>query len=92
MKIHTEDYAKFKAAVMGVLNQHPGIEAEYREKQLSPKRLRWDLLYASKLKLGDGVGTHGDVNVYAYANDEHIDTALRSIMKEAGLTWAAQHN
>lgn len=43
-------------------------------------RYRWDLLYASKLKLGDGVGIEGDLNLYAYLNDSHIDTALRSLV------------
>ena len=40
------------------------------------KRLRWDLAYLADLTwwLCE--------NVYTYAHDEHIDTALRSIMKE----------
>jgi len=90
MKIRPDDYEKLKTAVLGIITQHPDVEARYQAKRYSPKRLRWDLLYASKIKLGDGVGMHGDVNVYGYANDDHIDTALRAIMTEAGLTWAAQ--
>lgn len=42
-------------------------------------RYRWDLLWASKLKLGDGVGMSG-LPVYEYANDNHIDTALRRMV------------
>jgi len=41
------------------------------------KRFRWDLLYASKIVIGDGVGIIGDVNLYQYMNDSHIDTALK---------------
>jgi len=44
------------------------------------KRYRWDLLYASRIKIGDGAGSHGDVDLYAYMDDSHIDTALRSIV------------
>jgi len=45
------------------------------------KRYRWDLLYASGLKIGDGVGVPGDLELYGYLNDEHIDSALRSFIK-----------
>lgn len=44
------------------------------------KRYRWDLLYASRLKIGDGLGIKGDVDLYAYLNDNHIDSALRSFV------------
>lgn len=43
------------------------------------KRYRWDLLYISKLKIGDGRGCEG-LPLYEYMNDVHIDTALRSIV------------
>lgn len=45
------------------------------------KRYRWDLLYMSRLKIGDGAGMQGDINLYAYMDDSHIDTALRSFIK-----------
>lgn len=44
------------------------------------KRYRWDLLYSSRISIGDGVGTQGDLNLYAYLNDEHIDSALKSFI------------
>jgi hypothetical protein len=44
------------------------------------KRYRWDLLYASRIKIGDGIGSRGDIDLYAYMDDSHIDTALRSIV------------
>jgi hypothetical protein len=46
------------------------------------KRYRWDLLYMSKLKIGDGVGIKGDLDLYAYMDDTHIDTALRAIIPD----------
>ena len=51
----------------------------YKEQGLSGERLRWDLLWGSKIKIGDGVGIKGDLNLYEYMNDNHIDTALRKI-------------
>ncbi|MFT7261099.1 MAG: hypothetical protein ACI9MS_002973 [Glaciecola sp.] len=35
----------------------------------------------SNIKIGDGIDIVGDVNIYAYANNTHIDTALRNITK-----------
>jgi len=43
-------------------------------------RYRWDLLWASKLHIGDGVGVQGDLNLYAYLDDTHIDSALRHLV------------
>lgn len=91
MKIKPEDYEKIKSAVQHVLDKRPDAMQAYIDSGKTAMRFRWDVLYASGLKIGDGIGMQGDVNVYAYANDDHIDTALRTIMKEAGLEWAAEH-
>lgn len=40
------------------------------------KRLRWDMLWAANIT------PWITMNVYPYANDRHIDTALRRIMAE----------
>jgi len=50
---------------------------------LSKKRFRWDLFWASKVKIGDGIGTQGDI-IGDY-NDDHIDTVLRVVVKELNL-------
>ncbi len=42
------------------------------------KRHRWDALYAA------GAGEWIN-DVYKYANDEHIDTALKAVVKELAL-------
>ncbi len=77
MKIKPEHYAALKTAIESVgtdnIKQHATI--------VSDKRLRWDCLYASKLKIGDGAGMSG-LPLYSYMDDTHIDTALRHIMKE----------
>jgi len=46
---------------------------EYKRNGLSEKRWRWDLTYRAKLT------PWICENLYPYANDEHIDTALRHI-------------
>jgi len=53
----------------------------YTSLGLTAKRYRWDMLEKSKIKIGDGINIDGDVNIYAYANNNHIDTALRKITK-----------
>lgn len=90
MKITKEDFEKLRAAIS------PLDTPQERERYLLgkipradsvkdlDKRYRWDLLYRSGLKIGDGVGVNGDINLYAYLNDEHIDTALRSIVPPLG--------
>ena len=46
----------------------------YKAKGLSAKRYRWDLLYKAGLSkwLCD--------NIYPYANDDHIDSVLKSLV------------
>lgn len=89
MKITPADYCKLREAVCGVLDAGKLAPGTYRSANLTPKRFRWDCLWASGLKIGDGIGIQGDINVYAYANDDHIDTALRRIMRERGEDWGA---
>lgn len=87
MKIKPEDLAVLRAKVEPL--DTPEMRERYRTgafpRSESVKNLdlryRWDLLWASKLKIGDGVGIRGDLDLYAYMNGEHIDTALRSIVK-----------
>lgn len=92
MKIKKEDYDILKSFIEKVFEDHDlhNLIEDYKENRLYPKRLRWDALYESKIKIGDGVGIEGDINVYAYANDDHIDTALRKVMIELGIEWASR--
>lgn len=54
------------------------------------KRYRWDLLYMSDLKIGDGKGM-GGLPLYAYMDDTHIDTALRSFIPPLKSAPVAKH-
>ena len=51
------------------------ILAEGKAKDVE-KRLRWDVLYLS------GLSYWICDNLYSYLSDDHIDTALRAIMKK----------
>lgn len=83
MKMKPEDFAVLKQHIEAVVAASPGAAALYKAKGLTHLRYRWDLLYASKLKIGDGAGTKGELNLYAYMNDTHIDTALRAIVGDS---------
>lgn len=77
MKIHADDLAAMRAAVAPL--DTPTIRAAYASGDFPraslcrdrDKRFRWDLLAASRFPVCD---------LYAYLNDVHIDTALRSIV------------
>lgn len=87
MKIKPEHLAELKSAVARTDTSEKRaiyLEGSFpnadKVKDLN-KRYRWDVLYASGLKIGDGVGTSG-LPLYGYLDDTHIDTALRSIVPD----------
>ena len=55
-----------------ILTQNPGAWAEYKKKGYSAHRFVWDVLWTAK---------PGRVlnDIYGYANDSHITTALKKI-------------
>jgi hypothetical protein len=81
MKITPEDYAVLESAIKLTIARTGLSLDNYTSLGLTAKRYRWDMLEQSQIKIGDGVKIDGDVNIYAYANKDHIDTALRRITK-----------
>lgn len=84
MKIKPEHYEHMKSiieqwAVTDVVKQHRLHLQTRPEVKDVEKRLRWDCYYHS------GLAGWVCSNVYPYANDDHIDTALRNILKELGI-------
>lgn len=80
MKIKPAHYAYMKAALASFTSEQvqtlrQAIVTEGKAKDIA-MRLRWDLSYRANLS------QWLCANVYPYANDDHIDTALRNIMRE----------
>jgi O-methyltransferase involved in polyketide biosynthesis len=79
MKITDEHYNHLKTVMSTFANLIKGhrdyLVVEGKAKDIE-KRLRWDVLKSAvpSVWICD--------NLYPYINDTHIDTALRSIMKE----------
>lgn len=77
MKITQEHYEAMREAMrplgMVIPDHRQWLYGQPKVKDVE-KRLRWDLLYASRY---DGVK-----DLYTYLNDDHIDTALRKIVAE----------
>lgn len=81
MKITAADYAVLETAIKDTIARTGLSLDNYTSLGLTAKRYRWDLLEQSAIKIGDGLTINGDVNIYAYANKTHLDTALRKITK-----------
>lgn len=80
MKIKPEHYKHMRDAIAQIprelIEAHiANLHKDNRVKNLD-KRLRWDLLHSvmPAVWVCD--------NIYPYANDTHLDTALRTIVKE----------
>lgn len=79
MKIRQADYNVMLDAIMPLKDKIAGqrafITQEGKAKDIE-MRLRWDCFHAAKLdKFACDI-------LYGYVNDDHIDTALKAIMKE----------
>jgi len=72
MKITVEHYDALRIAIESS-PVYPRL-LDYRARGLSDKRYRWDCIWAVHNGLRSWFG-----EVYQYANDDHIDTALRKI-------------
>ena len=81
MKITAEDYTILERAIKRTIARTGLSLDNYTSLGLTAKRYRWDLLEQSHITIADGINIVGDVNLYAYANNAHIDTALRKITK-----------
>jgi hypothetical protein len=79
MKIKLEHYAHMKDAINAIAprmsDMRVRIASDPRVKDAA-KRLRWDCAYAA------GLSGYMCDTIYKYADDNHIDTALRMIMKD----------
>ncbi len=79
MKMTAEHFATLKEACHKVLTENPNAQDTYHQHGLTPKRFRWDVLYAAKINDESSSRWICD-NLYSYLNDTHIDTALKTIV------------
>lgn len=71
-KIKGDHLEHMRAAIID--HDTPELRAAYKEHGFTDKRYRWDLSYRA------GLTPWICANIYSYADDTHIDTALRSIV------------
>ena len=87
MKITQSDFNTLKSYIQPVLDGNPTIVQRYEHGMFArsdkvkdlQQRLCFDVLHASRVKIGDGIGIHGDIDLYAYLDDSHIYTALKAM-------------
>ena len=86
MKIKPEHLAFMRENIAP--HDTPFHRDRYKSAGLSDKRYRWDLFFQAEAKRRPHEPTTKwmcDV-LYTYLSDDHIDTALRSIVKPLGAT------
>lgn len=85
MKITGTDFTDLQSAILDTMMDigapklaayRKALETDNRVKDVN-KRYRWDILFAVPSSRRNPIMNR----LYAYANDEHIDTALRAIVK-----------
>lgn len=77
MKLKPEHVATLRAAIAPLDTAER--RAAYRAANATDTRYRWDLLWTARRNDTAVVGVT-ICEIYRYANDAHIDTALRSIV------------
>lgn len=75
MKIQPEHFEHMKQAIETTMARFPVAQYRAQNPTFSDKRIRWDYWRAAGL-----LSFTCDV-LYKYLSDEHIDTALRAIVK-----------
>ncbi len=81
MKVSQEQYEHIRDAVSGVVSKNgPEKIAAFRATQTTERQFRWNLLWAAGISawIASELQDHG-------VKDDHIDTALRKVMKELAL-------
>lgn len=79
LKIKPEDMRVLRERVEARVKATPHWVELYKSAGLSHTRYRWDILWSSKLKIGSSTAP-GDLNLYDYLDDTHIDSALIAIL------------
>jgi hypothetical protein len=81
MKVKPEHYEKLKAAIDKIDREKAARHKALGLGNDKDMRFRWDVMWAIPYKIRRDIIDE----LYEYCNDEHIDTALKKIVKELGL-------
>lgn len=82
MKIKAEHYAALKS-IIGSFNREQVLAYKALKLGKDPeRRFRWDLFYCARRSGAEKIALE---DIYRYANDTHLDTALKRIVRELGL-------
>lgn len=74
MKMRHDDFEQLRSGIKAVMDDYPESRGNYIKAGRTDRRWRWDLFHAAcDRKLVNSY------SLYCYLNDDHIDTALRSI-------------
>lgn len=77
MKIKPEHFYALRNAIFDAVGDRlESARAEYQARGLPAQRFRWDMLWAVPSRVREPLMRE----LYAYLNDEHIDTALRALL------------
>lgn len=90
LKMKPEHYQQMRDALTTIVVKLRAWAPVYQHSKLSPKRFRWDALNETGLRAGDSIGMKTGWPVYDYLDDTHIDSALRAVMREFNISWAAE--
>lgn len=89
MKIRTDHFKALEACIAPILARTNAEEVRnrYRADGFTHKKYRWDVFYASGFMKGEEFQPSGETGqrgncgaLYEYLNDDHIDTALRTLV------------
>lgn len=85
MKIKAEHYATLKSMLSQYSHDNREQVLAYKSLKLGKepeRRFRWDLFTFARRSGAEKIVMD---DIYRYANDNHLDTALRAIVRELGL-------
>jgi len=86
MKFTNEHYYILKARIESIgVDKLKSARKEYIEKALSDQRFIFDVFWASKTKIGDGIGMSSNCGIEGDYNDSHIGTATKKALQEIGI-------
>ena len=82
-KEYQNEYIHLATGLYSVWDKYKGVYSDvfYNQSGLSITRFLFDSFYATKIRIGDGIGLSGDITI-PNCLDSHLETALASIWNQ----------